>query len=99
LYEPFGIVALEAVIAGAPLVVAETGGLRDLATCGVATAAFPAGDAEALATAIEKLLADPPAARRAVARAARIVRRDYIWPTVAARTVEIYERAAGRNVR
>jgi glycogen(starch) synthase len=99
LYEPFGIVALEAVVAGAPLVVSETGGLRDLATGGVATAAFPAGDAGALATAIEKLLADPLAAQRAVARAARIVGRDYSWPAVAARTVEIYERAAGRSVR
>jgi glycogen(starch) synthase len=98
LYEPFGIVALEAAIAGVPLVVAETGGLRDLATAGVAAASFPAGDAEALATAIGKLLADPAAAARAAARARRIVRRDYTWPTVAAHTVEIYERAAGRSV-
>jgi ribonuclease PH len=54
-YEPFGIVALEAAIAGTPLVVAETGGLRDLAAAGVAAASFPAGDPVALADAIGKV--------------------------------------------
>ncbi len=94
LYEPFGIVALEAAIAGAPLAVAETGGLRDLAASGVAAASFPAGDVEALASAVGKLLVDPAAARRAAARAARLVRRNYTWHTVAAHTAEAYGRAA-----
>jgi D-inositol-3-phosphate glycosyltransferase len=94
LYEPFGIVALEAAIAGAPLVVAETGGLRDLAEAGVAAASFPAGDAEALADAVGKLLVDPAAARRAAQRAARLVRREHTWQRVAARTAEVYRRAA-----
>jgi glycogen(starch) synthase len=93
LYEPFGIVALEAAIAGAPMVVAETGGLRDLALAGVAAESFPAGDPAALASAIGKVLADPTAARRSAARAARIVRRDYTWHTVGARTVDIYAHA------
>jgi glycogen synthase len=90
LYEPFGIVALEAAIAGTPLVVAETGGLRDLAADGVAAASFPSGDAGALAAAIIGLLDDPLAGKRAAARAARTVRRNYTWPTVAARTEAIY---------
>jgi glycogen(starch) synthase len=95
LYEPFGIVALEAVVAGASLVVAETGGLRDLAATGLAAASFPAGDVDALVDAVGKVLIDPAAGRRAAARAARIVRRDYTWHAVADRTLEIYGRAAG----
>ncbi len=89
-YEPFGIVALEAAIAGAPLVVAETGGLADLAAAGVAAASFPAGDVADLVAAIGKVLVDPDTARRAARRAARIVARDYTWPTVASHTAEVY---------
>jgi glycogen(starch) synthase len=94
LYEPFGIVALEAAAAGAPLAVAETGGLADLAAAGVAAASFPAGDADALASAVGKLLVDPATARRVATRARRIVRRDYTWHIVAGRTAEIYASTA-----
>jgi glycogen(starch) synthase len=90
LYEPFGIVALEVAVAGAPMVVAETGGLRDLAAAGVAAASFPAGEVGALVSAIGTLLDDPAAARRAARRAARIVRRDYTWHAVGTRTAEVY---------
>jgi glycogen(starch) synthase len=89
-YEPFGIVALEAAVAGTALVVADVGGLRDLAAAGVAAASFPPGDSDGLASAIATLLADPMGARRAATRAARIVRRDYTWQTVGARTVDVY---------
>ena len=92
-YEPFGIVALEAAVAATPLVVAATGGLSDLAAAGVAAASFPPGDVPALVDAIGKVLVDPVAARRAASRAARIVRRDYAWPAIAALTVDAYCRA------
>jgi len=97
LYEPFGIVALEAAAARTPLVVAQTGGLQDLVTSGVASASFPPGDAAALAAAISAILADPSAARRATARAARVIRRDYTWHTIAQHTADIYRRAAGQG--
>jgi glycogen(starch) synthase len=93
LYEPFGIVALEAACAGAPLVVAETGGLRDLAAAGIAVASFPPGDVEALCSAVGKVLVDPAAAQRAAARARRLVRRDYTWGAVARRTADVYAAA------
>jgi glycogen(starch) synthase len=92
-YEPFGIVALEAAAAGAPLVVAETGGLADLAAAGVAAASFPAGNVDELIAAIGKVLVDPAAARRVAGRAARAVARDYTWPAVARRTIGVYEQA------
>lgn len=94
LYEPFGIVALEVAATGTPLAVAQTGGLRDLIERGVAAASFPAGDAAALAQAVGRVLVDPPAARTAARKAARLVRREFSWPAVAARTADIYRAAA-----
>lgn len=96
LYEPFGIVALEAAAARAPVVVAETGGLVDLVAGGVAAASFAPGDAAALATAVGSVLADPAGARAATRRADRVIRRDYAWTAVAQRTVAVYARAARR---
>jgi glycogen(starch) synthase len=93
LYEPFGIVALEAAAAHAPLVVAETGGLLDLVSDGVATASFPAKDVPALVAAVNCVLADPVMTRRATRRADRVIRRDYTWAAVATHTVAVYERA------
>lgn len=95
LYEPFGIVALEAAAVRTPLVVAATGGLRDLAANGVAAASFEPGDVAALTRAISGILADPRSAERASARAARIIARDYTWSAVAERTTQTYLRATG----
>jgi glycogen(starch) synthase len=98
LYEPFGIVALEAAAARTPLVVAETGGLRDLVASGVAAASFPAGNATALAAVLSAILADPRGAKRTTARAARAIRADYTWRAVAGRTAEVYLGAAGGGI-
>jgi glycogen synthase len=89
LYEPFGIVALEAAAARTPLVVSDVGGLRDLVANGVAAACFSPGDAEGLTGAVSKVLGDPDRVRT-VTRATRVIRRDYTWAAVAERTVEVY---------
>jgi glycogen(starch) synthase len=99
LYEPFGIVALEAAAAGTPLVVAEVGGLADLVANGVAAASFVPGDPVSLTAAVEEVLGDPEAAQRSTRRAGRVIRRDYSWPAVAAHTAEIYRQAADSVVR
>jgi glycogen(starch) synthase len=99
LYEPFGIVALEAAAARVPLVVTEVGGLSDLVREGVATAAFAPKDVDGLVDAVHGVLADPLAARRAAARAARRIARDYTRPAVAARTIEVYENACASTSR
>ena len=93
LYEPFGIVALEAAAAHTSLVVAASGGLADLVTGRVASASFPPRDVDALVRAVGSVLADPAAARAAIKRADRVIRRDYTWPAVARHTVEVYSRA------
>jgi glycogen(starch) synthase len=96
-YEPFGIVALEAAAARAPLVVSRTGGLCDLVAAGIAAASFEPGDVPGLVSAVNGVLADPVASAAGVRRAARRVSRDYTWPAVAAATAGVYERALSNS--
>jgi glycogen(starch) synthase len=93
LYEPFGLIALEAAAAGAPLALADTGGLRDLTFAG---ARFRPDDPVALATSVADLLCDGSVARRATARAQRQVRSGYTWRAVAERTASLYADVASR---
>lgn len=98
LYEPFGMVALEAAAAGAPLAVAATGGLAEIVEPGVTGVTFPHSDPEALADAVDTLLANQAFARRVARRARTMVARRYGWGTIAARTAEAYA-AARRRAR
>jgi glycosyltransferase involved in cell wall biosynthesis len=93
LYEPFGIVALEAMAAGAPVVAAASGGLIEVIDATGAGTLFPPGDPGALAGILRELLADPEglAAQRHHAR--ELLAERYTWDAVAAVTVPVYERA------
>jgi glycogen synthase len=93
LYEPFGLVALEAAALGAPLVVADVGGLRDLVAPGVSGLRFPAGDVAGLADAVSTVLRNDIQARRMARAAFAALGRDHAWPSLAERTVETYTRA------
>ncbi|MGK5441510.1 glycosyltransferase family 4 protein [Micromonospora sp. URMC 105] len=90
LYEPFGMVALEAAAAGAPLAVADTGGLAEIVEPGVTGVTFPHSDPDALAGAVDQLLGDEVFARRVARRARTMVSRRYAWATIAARTAASY---------
>jgi glycogen(starch) synthase len=90
LYEPFGIVALEAAAAGVPLAVSDTGGLRDLVEPGVTGTRFAPDDPKALGTAISELLDHRVLARRMARTAAQRVDADFSWPAIAADTAKIY---------
>lgn len=57
-YEPFGMVALEAMVRGVPVVVSDRGGLPEIVEDGVSGLVFPAGDAGFLATQLKKLSCD-----------------------------------------
>ena len=69
-YEPFGLVALEAMAGGAPVIVSDVGGFAETVRHEVNGLTFYAGNANSLADCIIRLLNDKPLARRLVERAA-----------------------------
>ncbi|MEV0720256.1 glycosyltransferase family 4 protein [Asanoa sp. NPDC050611] len=93
LYEPFGMVALEAAAAGAPLAVAATGGLAEIVEPGVTGVTFPHSDPDALAGAVDSLLGDSRFARKVAKKARTMVAKRYGWSTIAERTADAYRNA------
>ena len=89
IYEPFGLVALEAMASGCPCIVADTGGLREVVPHDEAGLRFRSRDPEALARVAIRVLADDDLGRRLVAEAREHVRR-FDWADVAERTAEVY---------
>lgn len=93
LYEPFGLVALEAAAIGTPLVVSRAGGLAEFADGGRLALTFTPGDADSLAEAVNRALADPVENAQRARRASESVLADYSWGAVAHRAVQVYEGA------
>ena len=96
IYEPFGIVALEAMASGCPCVVADTGGLREVVPGdGTVGLRFPSRDTAALREIIERVLSDDGLRAQIVAEAREHALR-FDWAQVAGETVSVYERALQR---
>lgn len=95
--ESFGIVLVEAMAAGLPVVASDIPGYREVVRADVDGLLVPPGDAAALAQAIERVLDDAPlAARLRAAGRARAARFD--WPVVAEEITGCYREAvAGRR--
>jgi glycosyltransferase involved in cell wall biosynthesis len=90
--EPMGQVAVEALLAGAPLIASRTGGLADMITDGESGLHVPPGDPDALAAALARLLADPSLAERLrIAGHQRGL--DYTAARVVPRIEEVYRAA------
>jgi phosphatidylinositol alpha-mannosyltransferase len=95
--ESFGIVLLEAMAAGAPVLASDIDSFRTVLDNGRAGELFPVGDAAGLAAAAGRLLADPER-RRAVGAAGRAHVQQYDWAEVARRVVAVYETVAKPGV-
>jgi glycogen(starch) synthase len=94
IYEPFGLVALEAMASGCLCVVADTGGLREVVPVeGRVGLRFPSRDATALRGVLERVLTDDTARRQLVAEAREHVLR-FDWTEVGRRTADIYDALA-----
>jgi len=91
IYEPFGLVALEAMASGCPCIVADTGGLREVVPVGERVGLrFNGGDPEHLGVMIERLLVDDRLRDRLVTEASEHVLR-FDWDDIAQRTRGIYD--------
>src|SRR3954452_21472986 len=88
--ESFGIVLVEAMSAGAPVVASNLGAFRRVLDDGTLGVLFPPGGPQALAPALTGLLADAGQRARLSASAARAVRR-YDWDRVAGEVLAVYE--------
>ena len=88
LYEPFGLVALEAMASGCPCIAADTGGLREVVPRAVGLR-FRSRDSRALARTMERVLSDDHLHARLSAEGREHVLR-FDWADVAQRTSELY---------
>lgn len=90
-YEPFGIVPLEAMACGRPVVGSAVGGMLDTIVPGITGELVPPRDPQRLAAVLDNLLADP-GRREVYGRAGRMrAETEYDWSTVVARTEQVYE--------
>ncbi len=88
-YESFGMVALEAMACGTPVIASQVGGLAYLVQDGVTGYHVPDGDAAALCDRLSLLLGNPAEQRRMGLCAAEYAQ-DYAWEKIAAQIVDVY---------
>ncbi|MEM1509821.1 MAG: glycosyltransferase family 4 protein [Thermofilaceae archaeon] len=90
-YEPFGIVALEAMAAAKPIVASKVGGLSELVVDNETGIVVPPEDSPALAEAIERVLNDPRSQEMGY-RGRRRVEELYRWGQIISHLLATYER-------
>jgi glycosyltransferase involved in cell wall biosynthesis len=93
-WEAFGLVLLEAMAAGRPIVATEVGAVPEVLKGGRAGRLVPYGDPERLASAIRELLESPEIAQ-GLARQGAQRALEFGWDTAVDRHLELYQRVAG----
>ena len=92
-YEPFGIVALEAMLAGVPTVVSDIGGLNEIVDHGINGMKSYAGNCNSIADSVIRLLYDKQLATNVSKKAKQKVKEEFNWNKIAQDTHYIYEQA------
>ena len=97
-YEPFGIVALEAMLAGIPTVVSDIGGLNEIVEHGVNGMKSYTGNPNSIADSVLSLLFDPQLAMNVTKNAKNKVKDEFNWQKIAQDTHYIYELAISKTM-
>jgi glycosyltransferase involved in cell wall biosynthesis len=92
-YEPFGIVALEAMLSGTPVVVSDIGGLNEIIQHGENGMKSYAGNPNSIADSILALLYNPQVSADVVKKAKSMVKSEYNWAKIAQDTHFTYQKA------
>jgi glycosyltransferase involved in cell wall biosynthesis len=92
LYEPFGIVALEAMSAGCPVVVSDVGGLKEIVQHEVNGLKIITGSKDSLRDNIVRLLSDRNLREQLNSVGVKETLNNYSWEKISARTIELYEK-------
>jgi glycosyltransferase involved in cell wall biosynthesis len=95
LFEPFGIVALEAMAAKSPVVVSDTGGLGEIVEHDVTGVKVYPNSTESLAWGVTKVLLDEKYRNSLRENASRRIQEKYDWDKIAQQTERIYEGVLG----
>jgi glycogen(starch) synthase len=98
IYEPFGLVALEAMASGCPCIVADTGGLREVVPNAEVGLRFRSKDSRALGRMMERVLTDADLRDRLVTEASEHVLR-FDWADIARQTSALYAEVAATRRR
>lgn len=95
-YESFGMVALEAMACGTPVIASRVGGLRFSVINGQTGLHVPVGDHEALAAAITKLLKND-SLRWQLSANSRAMAQNFGWPSIAQQLIGLFEQVIGER--
>ncbi len=95
LFEPFGIVALEAMAAKSPVVVSDTGGLSEIVQHEVTGVKVYPNDTDSLAWGITKVLTDGKFAKYVRENAHKVILEKYDWHKIAEQTCNVYGAVLG----
>jgi glycosyltransferase involved in cell wall biosynthesis len=88
--EGLGVVLLEAMHHGTPVIASRVGGIPDIVEDGESGLLVPPGDADALAAAVRRVRDDPALARRLGEAGRRRLREQFSWPAIVQRWLDVY---------
>jgi D-inositol-3-phosphate glycosyltransferase len=96
-YESFGMVALEAMACGTPVVASQVGGLAFLVQDGVTGFVVPNGEPKILADRLSRLILEPGLSARLGNQAAANAQ-EYAWPKITDRILQVYQTIMPRKI-
>ena len=90
IYEPFGIINLEAMACETPVVASRVGGIKEVVVDGETGLLVPPGDSVRLGRALRRLIEDPKLGARMGRKGRRRVLQHFTWDRIAEKTLRLY---------